>query len=513
MYLEDFMSLKQEIFKGTVILTIAGLITKVLGLYNKVFLANLISAAEMGRYQLIFPVFLVCHSICCSGIELALSKMVAALASGQCHGSLRRVVKIAVFLSFSLTIVLSMGIFIFSKEISIYFLNEPSCAQYLRTLAFVMPFSSVHTCVTGYFLGIKKAGVPAVAQLIEQITRVLSIYALSIAYFHGNNANASMAVYGMLAGEVVACVFVLIAYHFHVLSEKRRLGQSAHTHKPIKRRSLLMELVELAWPLSTNRVIINGLTSVEAVLIPYMLTCYYGNSEQSLGVFGVLTGMALPFIMFPTTLTNSLATMLLPAVSEAKEKSDYQLIKRTVSKSLHYCLLTAIISITVFLLYGNAFGNVIFKSEMAGQFLTLFALLCPFMYVTSTLSNVLTGMGKARLPLIHNIISMAIRIAFIVIFIPRYGIKGYLWGLLVSYLMLVALHGIQIMHLTGIEFNVYKSIIWPGVFAALGGVISMLIYQNIINYISLSPIFLLAISCIVICFIYFMCLLHTKLLR
>jgi len=507
------MSLKREILKGTLILTIAGLTARVLGLYNKVFLANLISAAEMGRYQLIFPVFLVCHSICCSGIELALSKMVAALSSKKCYGSLRRAVKIAVFLSFTLTAVLSAGIYIFSNEISIYFLKEPDCAQYLKILAFVMPFSSIHACIIGYFLGIKKAGVPAAAQLIEQIARVVSIYVLSISYFSGNKANASMAVYGMLAGEAIACIFTLLAYRFHVLSEKRRLGESAHIHKPQGRRSLFKELVELAWPLSINRVMINSLSSVEAVLIPYMLTCYYGNSEQSLGVFGVLTGMALPFIMFPTTLTNSLATMLLPAVSEAKEKKDYQLIKRTVSKSVHYCLMVAMISLTIFLLYGNAFGNIIFKNELAGQFLTIFALLCPFMYVTSTLANVLTGMGKARLPLIHNITSLAVRIVFIIIFVPKYGIQGYLWGLLISYLMLAALHSIQIAHLTGIEFNVYKTIILPGIFAALGGGISMLVYQNLMNYISISPIILLAVSCIVACLVYFICLLYTRLLR
>lgn len=507
------MSLKREILKGTLILTIAGLITRVLGLYNKVFLANLISAAEMGRYQLIFPVFLVCHSICCSGIELALSKMVAALASKQCYGSIRRIVKIAVALSFTLTVVLSAGIYIFSNEISIYFLKEPDCAQYLKILAFVMPFSSIHACIIGYFLGIKKTGIPAAAQLIEQIARVASIYALSISYFKGNSANASMAVYGMLAGEVIACAFTLVAYRCHVLLEKRRLGELAHIHKPQGRRNLFKELLDLAWPLSTNRVIINSLSSVEAVLIPYMLTRFYGNSEQSLGIFGVLTGMALPFIMFPTTLTNSLATMLLPAVSEAKEKKDYSLIKRTVSKSVHYCLLVAVISLTVFLLYGDAFGIIIFKNEMAGQFLTLFALLCPFMYVTSTLSNVLTGLGKARLPLIHNIISMAVRIMFIVVFIPRYGINGYLWGLLISYVMLAALHGIQITHLTGLEFNVYKSIIFPGIFAAIGGGISMLLYQNMVSYVSVSPIILLAVSCTVVCLIYFMGLLYTRLLR
>ena len=52
-------AVRKQILKGTLILTIAGLITRVIGLYNRVFLANVISAAELGLYQLIFPVLSV----------------------------------------------------------------------------------------------------------------------------------------------------------------------------------------------------------------------------------------------------------------------------------------------------------------------------------------------------------------------------------------------------------------------------------------------------------------------
>ena len=62
------MSLKKQILKGTLILTAAGFITRILGLYNRVFLANLISAAQLGLYQLIFPVLSVCMAVCCYGI-------------------------------------------------------------------------------------------------------------------------------------------------------------------------------------------------------------------------------------------------------------------------------------------------------------------------------------------------------------------------------------------------------------------------------------------------------------
>lgn len=78
------MSVKRELVKGTLILTAAGMAARLLGLFNRIYLANLISNAELGRYQLIFPVFMFCMAVSSTGMQVALSKMVSSLhASGK----------------------------------------------------------------------------------------------------------------------------------------------------------------------------------------------------------------------------------------------------------------------------------------------------------------------------------------------------------------------------------------------------------------------------------------------
>ena len=63
--------------KGTLILTIAGLLSRFLGFFYKIFLAQALGAESMGIYQLIFPVFSVCHALTTSGIETAISRFTA----------------------------------------------------------------------------------------------------------------------------------------------------------------------------------------------------------------------------------------------------------------------------------------------------------------------------------------------------------------------------------------------------------------------------------------------------
>ena len=505
------MSLKKEILKGTAILTAAGLVTRFLGLYNRVFLANVIGARQMGIYQLIFPVFMVCISICCSGIETALSRLVAAWSVDGCQGNVRRLVRIAVSVSMGMAAILGLGVYIFAGPVSVWILQEPECAACLRIMSPVIVFSTAHSCVLGYFYGLKRTAVPASAQLLEQVCRVGMIYVLSVTVFSGNDATAVLAVWGMLAGDGISCIYTLICYKLHVAREARRNCTTAEmrkgcTNAPASYKFRARQLMCQAAPLTANRLALTALQSVESILIPFMLNLYYHNQSEALSIFGVVTGMAMPFITFPTTITNALASMLMPTVAQAAQKDDYPLICRAASKSLHYCLLIGIVSMAVFFLYGDALGIVFFKNQLAGRFLTLFAMLCPFMYVSATLGSVLNGLGKMQLLLLHNVLSVGCRIGFVVVCVPKMGIKGYLWGMLVGALILLGLHIRQIIKCCGLTFNLWHSVILPGLAAVAGSFVSIGFYKFLLGTLAMPPLILLIIACGILAVIYVMIL-------
>ena len=67
--------------KGTLILTIAGLLSRFLGFFYKIFLAQALGAEGMGIYQLIFPIFSVCHILYYSTASITARSIFAALAA------------------------------------------------------------------------------------------------------------------------------------------------------------------------------------------------------------------------------------------------------------------------------------------------------------------------------------------------------------------------------------------------------------------------------------------------
>ena len=98
--------------------------------------------------------------------------------------------------------------------------------------------------------------------------------------------------------------------------------------------------MSLALPLMGNRLILNLLAGAEAVWIPNRLQMSGLSDAEAFSVYGILTGMALPFILFPSAITNSIAVLLLPSVAKDQAEGRTESIAGSVGDSLHWNLCT-----------------------------------------------------------------------------------------------------------------------------------------------------------------------------
>lgn len=145
--------------------------------------------------------------------------------------------------------------------------------------------------------------------------------------------------------------------------------------------------------------------------------------------------MALPLIFFPGTLTNSVSVLLMPAISEADSANNQRMIGRAVRKCILYCLLLGGACSFLFLCAGEMIGTLIFDSQLAGQLIVMMGFLCPFLYLNTTLTSILHGLGKTGYSFGLSMSSLLLRLLFVFQAIPVYGIKGYLIGMLLGQLL------------------------------------------------------------------------------
>ncbi len=472
---------KSNLIKGTVILTLAGLATRFIGFFYRIFLSNAMGAELLGIYQLVFPIYMICFTIFASGIQTAISTLVANELGKQRYTNIPKVLKTGITMSLSTAIVLAVLVNRYSDMIATDILKEPSCSSSLRILAYAFPFCGITACINGYYYGLKKAGVPATTQLLEQIVRVICVYVIASYAGNGNiKVSSELAVIGLVVGEIASQLYNLGSlYCSRTPRELSQLARSSQTPGHTKNENITGRLFKMTMPLTANRLLISILHSVEAILIPNMLKKYGLSSSEALSIYGILNGMSMPFIMFPSAITNSLSVLLLPTISEAQSSRNHEVIRKTTAVSIKYSMLIGILSTGIFVSFGGELGTLIFHNELAGSLLSTLAWLCPFLYITTTLSSIINGLGLAHLTFANSVIGQSARILLILYLIPRQGMNGYLLCLLISQLFITFLDGFIVIKKIKPPFEASNLILKPGLIVTLSSYLFFRLYEYI----------------------------------
>jgi stage V sporulation protein B len=244
---------------------------------------------------------------------------------------------------------------------------------------------------------------------------------------NGTVFSAYHAVAGLVISEFAGLLFGAIVF----LSERRLLSGSYRSLSG-KWEKMTQSFCAMAFPLTVNRVIVAGSSSLENLLIPQKLMQFGYTNADALTIYGVLTGMTLSIIMLPGVISNSFSVLLLPEISEAKGRNENGRISNAIKRAVFFGLLLGLMFTVLFLLTGDMIGSRLFHNSLSGDFIRRLAFLCPLMYITSLLGSILHGLGKAGQVLSVNLLSCLIRISMIWFLVPIYGIGAYLWGLILS---------------------------------------------------------------------------------
>lgn len=420
---------KKAIIKGTLILTIAGIATKFLGFYNRIFLTRTIGVKEIGVYQLVFPMYILAFSISCSGLATALTKHISYFLGQNKYKSMKSITKYYMLFALGISIVTCTVLFLFSDFICVSILKNSDCAPLLRTIIIAIPFVALKAGINAFFVGVDKPGFQGITNFFEQIVRIGTGMFLAYQWADGD-LTAMLAVIAVVSGEITATV---LSVAFYMLNRKKIILKS---DMDVNTTGILKPYILDAVPITTNNLMLTLFSSLETLLIPSMLFYYYASSDKSMEIYGMLTGIIIPFLLFPATITTSLSTMLLPAVSYARAKCNRKAILEAIKKSLVFCIFLGLLAWCFYMLFGKILCVLTFKNEYAGVLLQRVSFLCPFIYISGNMSAILNGIGKAFGNLMINVAGLVVRILITVTLVPSYGINAYFLGMTLSYLLL-----------------------------------------------------------------------------
>ena len=408
------MSARHKLFRNAAILTVAGFISRIFGFLFRSFLSRSFGEESVGLYQMIFPLYILCLSLSTAGLQTAVSRITAEKTALGHNKEADGVLTAALCLAVVISLIEILVIQDQAGSIAGSLFGDDRCMELILIISYALPFAAVHSCICGRSLGLGDTMLPAASQLIEQCVRILTVVLLWIFLRTcGLTPSIRLAAAGVVAGEMAAALFTV---------------RGLRLQRPV--RAGIRELFAFSAPLTANRTALTLLQSIEAVSIPASLIRYGMSATEAVSLYGVLTGMALPCILFPSALTGSVGTVLLPAVSAASTSGNRRSVFLLLRKAIVSCFSLGLACCLFFLLFGKMIGRFLFHSADAGRFIITLAWICPFLYVNSSLLNAVNGYGRTGTSFLISMSGLLIRIAGVFLAVPQFGIQGYLWALL-----------------------------------------------------------------------------------
>ena len=445
---------------GAITLMAAGFVVRILGFVYRIYLSNLIGAEGMGLFQLIFPVYSLIILTLTSGISIGVSRMTAGeLALGH-NINIRRIAKCAMLIVISGGLAVSAAMYLNLDMITKLIIKDSRTYSSLLLLIPCIPVIAAASALKGYFYGIQRVVPTAVSQIAEQVVKI-SLVILLAGYFvdAGLEYACAVATAGMAFGEIANLGVLVVVYNWRRKQEMKTISRSGF----VRKRKIIIDLVKTAIPVSANRFVISIMSVVENLLIPWMLVAGGLDYTSSMETYGKLSGMALPLIFFPSMVTSSLATTLVPAISEAVSLKNFKSVNYRISKSIQITFIMGFIFTAVFLIYPEEIGGIIYRREKIGDMLYMLSFSCVFVYLQQTLTGVLNGLGRQGELLRNTMIGSAIRIGFVYFLIPVYGIQSYVWGLITSFAITAVINMYTINKITGMLPDLKNWILKPGI--------------------------------------------------
>lgn len=456
---------KQKFFLQGIALTAVSLFLRVTNMGYRSYLSQRIGSEGMGLYQLILSIFMLTVTLSTSGVSLAVTRMVtAAMAAGRGR-TVRSVVAKCFGFCLAVSLCIAAGLFFLADFAAGFFLGDPSAAPCLRILGLGLPFMSLCTCMKGYFLAVDESLSTAVSDALEQILTIAATVFLFWRFAPQSIEAACLA--AMCASTLGEAASFLTSWTAYRKSIQRNTPSEKEAGTGV-----LHGLTHIALPCTLSSAARSLLNTVENLLIPRELQKYGLEYSRALSQYGLLQGMAMPMLYFPSSFLTSFASLLIPKIAKERELSHKNAVSYISGRAAQAALAFGIFFAALFAAFGDSWGQAFYHSESAGEYLRVLAPLVPLTYLDVVVDSLLKGLDEQFNSMKYNFADSLIRVVLVLCFLRFFGMESYVCILFFSTIFNASMSLHRLIKVSHLRISLVRDILTPLLCAALGVVVS-----------------------------------------
>lgn len=409
--------LQNKLARNTALLTASTLVMRLLGLMYQVWLAGRIGPSGIGLFQLVLSAGMLFSTLAVSGIRFATTRLLAEESGLGREGSAGAVLNRALCYAGFFGLAAGLSLRLCAEPIGFLWVRDARTVRSLALFALSMPAVSLSSVFCGYFTAVGRIWKTAAEQFCEQLLRI-ALTAVFLSQVGDDLERCCCAV--VLAG-VIADFLGLFALWFLCILDRKRHGSAAQSC-----RGLTPRLLYIALPLAAAAYARSALNTFRQLLVPRALKRFGLSADAALTGYGIIGGMAMPVIIFPTAVLTALAELLVPDLTASQMAGDRGALRRRVRRMLWLTLLFSLFFAALFFVSADLLGWLVYHDRSCGYYLRLLAPLIPFLYTDIITDGCLKGLGQMMPSMAYNIAEAALGLVLVWLLVPRWGLAGYM---------------------------------------------------------------------------------------
>lgn len=442
---------KQSFLHGAMVLVLASMVTKIIGMGMQIVLNRMMGPEGIGLFRMVFPMLMMILTLSTIGLPTAMSKVIAEAVA---VGDRRKVKRVMTFTTIVVTIlgtIFTVVLIAFAPRLTQQFLTDSRTYATVLAMAPAIIIICWSSIIRGYYQGIQNQSPPSVAWILETIMRS-GLTLLIVFYCMPDLVKASAgAMLGLLAGELTHLAYILFCYLRKHRYEQLSLPPMPPGYKPESFGKTVYSLMEVAMPVLIAGIIGSFTYWLETLLIPRALLAAGHLKQEATTLFGLYSGYAVQLLVLPTVFTYALSTTLVPAISEALALNQATVVQRRLYQAFRFTAMIGLPSSVIFTLLATDLSTAIYNTPAAGPILAIMAPVGFFIYLKSPLYGILQGMNRAGLAMSISIAGSAVKLA-IVYFVasrPGVGIVGVAWATVITNVLVAVAYFLVVTRLIG----------------------------------------------------------------
>lgn len=412
------MKKRTRFIYNTALLTVSSLLMRCIGCAFQVWLAGRIGSAGIGLYQLMASAGGLAMTFAISGIGFGSMRLVSEqLGHDSTVGARAAVTRCSVYAMF---FGVAAGAIIYrnAEVIGFLWIEDGRTVLPLRILALEMPFFALSSVFNGYFTACSRIGKPTVCQLLQQLLCVgLTVYFLSAVPESDIEKNCACITLAGTLSEAAGCL-MMAALYFRDICTHPRTGEVSHR--------LVPRMLSISLPLAVSAYARSGLSTLQHMLIPSGLRKAGLTATQALSAYGIVHGMTLTIIYFPTCILQVVAQLLIPDLTEMQVRCQTKRIDRVCAKMLTIAMgYSAAVAAGLFLL-ADWLAVTVYQTPQVAEYIRIFVPIVPVIFLDIIVDGCLKGLGQQLWSMGINIAESAISVVLTWILIPKFAVAGFI---------------------------------------------------------------------------------------